>query len=131
LKDYNLPLQENLIKNGNFHPPSGYQATRELLSQSVRPDAIFACNDLMAIGTIRAAYEIGLSIPNDLSIIGYDNIELALFTQPALTTIAQPIQTIADRAVHLLLERMVLPLNPPKRETLSNQLLIRSSTRRL
>lgn len=129
LKDYNLPILDSLIKSGNFHPPSGYQATRELLSQSVKPDAIFACNDLMAIGTLRAAYEVGLSVPEDLSIVGYDNIELALFTQPALTTIAQPIQTIADRAVQLLLERMIHPLDPPKRETLSNQILIRSSTK--
>ena len=131
LKDYNLPLQENLIKSGNFHPPSGYHAARELFNQSVKPDAIFACNDLMAIGALHAAYEKDLSVPEQISIIGYDNIELSLFTQPALTTIAQPIQAIADRAVQLLLERIIHPHNLPKRETLSNQILIRSTTRSL
>lgn len=130
LKTYNLIVDQTLIKSGNFHPPSGYQATKELLSKPTRPDAIFACNDLMAIGALRAVHELGFSVPDDISIIGYDNIELALFTQPALSTIAQPIQSIADRAVQLLLDRIENPYFPTKRETLSNQIVIRSTTRR-
>jgi len=130
LHDHNLAVDQSLIKSGNFHPPSGYQATKELCSLPTKPDAIFACNDLMAIGALRAVHELGFSVPDDISIIGYDNIELALFTQPALSTIAQPIQAIADRAVRLLLDRIENPHFPTRRETLTNQIVIRSTTRR-
>ncbi len=130
MHDRCLSIDPSLIKNGDFHPPSGYQAARELLSQANKPDAIFACNDLMAIGALKAAYDLGFSVPDDVAIMGYDNIELASYSQPALSTIAQPIQSMAERAVRILLERMENPQNPIKREVLSNQILVRSSTRK-
>lgn len=129
LEENEIPSNPSWIKSGDFHPPSGYHATTELLSLAERPDAIFACNDLMAIGALRAAYEANLKVPEDLSIIGYDNIELASFTQPALSTIAQPIDNLAERAVHLLLKKINNPCSPTIRESLSNQLIIRETTR--
>ncbi|PKO05535.1 MAG: LacI family transcriptional regulator [Chloroflexi bacterium HGW-Chloroflexi-3] len=131
LQDAGMTSEPDLIKSGDFHPQSGYQAAQELLKLPEPPDAIFACNDLMAIGALHAAYEAGINVPDELSIIGYDNIELAAFTQPALTTIAQPIHSLAELSVHLLLERIDHPDCPPKHEILSNQLITRSSTRRL
>lgn len=129
LQEYGISANPSYIKSGDFHPSSGYQATRELLSLPERPDSIFACNDLMAIGVLRAAFEANLRIPEDLSIIGYDNIELATFTQPSITTIAQPIHNLAERAIQLLLHRINNPCSPSIRETLSNQLVIRETTR--
>lgn len=129
LEENGIPANPSWIKSGDFHPPSGYHATVELLSLAERPDAIFACNDLMAIGALRAAYEANLKVPADLSIIGYDNIELASFTQPALSTIAQPIDNLAERTIHLLLNKISNPYSPSIREFLSNQLIIRETTR--
>ncbi len=116
---------------GNFHSDSGLLATRTLLALPDRPTAIFACNDLMAFGALRAIHEAGLSVPNDISIIGHDDIEMSSYIQPALSTVAQPIQEIAETAIQLLLDRIEQPGIPHSKIVLPNQLIIRQSTRRL
>ena len=113
---------------GDFHSGSGYTGTRQLL-QKGHPTAIFACNDLMAIGALRAIREAGLSVPEDISLIGHDDIEIASYIQPTLTTIAQPIERLAETAIQYLLERIEQPNIPPRRTILPNILVKRQSTR--
>ena len=129
LAEAGLPYFPELEETGDFHSSSGYIATKRLL-QSVHPTAIFACNDLMAIGAIRAIHEAGLSIPGDISLVGHDDIELASYLQPPLTTIAQPIADLAETAVNFLIERIETPSLPPRKRILPNSLVVRNSTGR-
>lgn len=131
LTEANLLIDSNLEAIGDFHSESGYKAASTFLQLNPRPTAIFACNDLMAIGALRAIRETGFSVPEDISLIGYDDIEMAAYIQPALTTIAQPVKQIADTAIRLLLERIEQPKIPPRRIILPNQLVVRQSTRRI
>ena len=85
----------------------------------------------MAIGALRTIHEAGLSVPDDISIVGYDDIEMASYIQPALTTIAQPIAELAETVIKLLLERIEQPGLPPRRIVIQNKLVIRQSTRRI
>jgi DNA-binding LacI/PurR family transcriptional regulator len=92
------------------------------------PTAIFACNDLMAIGAIRAALELGRQVPADLSVVGFDDVPLASFANPPLTTIVQPKYEIGEVAATMLLERMRELDMPPRRRVLDTKLLVRQST---
>lgn len=96
------PLDEHLIAVGDFSIESGEQAGRLLLSHPTRPTAIFAMNDRMALGVIRAATELGLRVPQELSVIGFDDIALATLFSPPLTTVRQPGFAMGRAAAHLL-----------------------------
>jgi len=101
-----------------------------LLSQPNRPDAIFAVSDVYAIGAIHAAKKIGLRVPEDISIIGFDNIPVSTVIDPPLTTIDQPVSQIGYQSCELLIEKINNPLVPPKKIFLDTQLIIRESTAR-
>jgi LacI family transcriptional regulator len=92
-----------------------------------RPTAIFACNDLMALGVLLAARELGLHCPEELSIVGFDNLDFAEFTAPALTTVYQPGYQLGTTAARLLLERIAGLKQPHKRVVLPTELKIRQS----
>jgi LacI family transcriptional regulator len=128
LEQAGLPYAEELIMRGDYHPQSGMDIMHSILQMSPRPTAIFALNDLMALGALRAAAEAGCSIPNDLAIVGYDDLELARFTNPPLTTIAQPKKEIGARAVNLLVDRIARKGGPPSRVVLPPELIVRRST---
>jgi LacI family transcriptional regulator len=128
LREAVLPVEEELIMKGDFQYESGYQAARQLLSMDDPPTAIFACNDLMAIGAISAAVELGRQVPADLSVVGFDDVPLASFANPALTTVVQPKHEIGVVAATMLLERMQDPDRPPRRKMLDTELVIRKST---
>jgi LacI family transcriptional regulator len=130
LQQAGILVDESLVVRGDFHAPSGYEGAMQLFQRSPRPTAIFACNDMMAIGVIRAATQLGLRIPEDVSIASFDNIELASYTTPPLTSVAQPKQEIGQMAITLLLERMQNASLPPRRNILPTRLVIRESTRR-
>jgi len=121
-------VDEALILKGDFQYESGYQAARQLLSIDDSLTAIFACNDLMAIGAISAAVEVGQQVPADLSVVGFDDVRLASFANPALTTVAQPKYEMGVVAATMLLERMHDLGIPPRRRVLDTKLLIRQST---
>jgi len=89
---------------GNWECDFGYRAMPRILEHSPRPTAVFAANDRMAMGAMRAAYEAGLRVPDDVSIVGLDDIEVAAFQIPPLTTVQQSFAELATLAVQLLLE---------------------------
>lgn len=128
MNEHGLTVEPNWLIRGEFHPDSGYQAALELLKQPNPVTAILACNDMMAIGVLRAAYDVGLRVPELLSIIGIDNIDLAAYTTPPLTTIDQPKYAIGKAAFELLVERILHNDLPTRRLTLQPSLIIRNST---
>lgn len=85
-----ITVPENWIVQGDFEPESGYRAMQQIVSQPHRPTAVFCGGDIMAMGALCAADELGLRVPQDISVIGYDNVRNARFFTPALTTIHQP-----------------------------------------
>lgn len=87
-----------------WEPDEGYQATKRLLRQKNRPKAIVAMNDRLAFGAYQAASEAGVRIPEDLSIVSFDNDELAAYLRPGLTTVALPHEAMGSRAVELILQ---------------------------
>jgi LacI family transcriptional regulator len=129
LSDLNINIREDWIVRGDFHPDSGYKAAYQLLQLTHRPNAIFSCNDMMAIGVLRAAAELGLCIPDDLQVVGFDDIELASYTHPPLSTVAQPKKEIGETSVRLLLERINNNNLPARREILPTKLILRKTTR--
>ena len=127
LEEAGLAVDQSLILSGDFHPGSGQAAAYKLLSMQDPPTAIFACNDLMAIGVLRAGVELGRRIPQDLAVVGYDDIELASYTTPLLTTIRQPKQEMGITALHYLLGRIQAEQSSPQRALLPVSLVVRGS----
>ena len=124
-----VPRADEVVR-GDFGPQSGAAAMRRLLQSASRPTAVFVCNDMMAIGALHAAHEAGIDVPGDLAIVGFDDIELAAYTSPPLTTVAQPKEAIGTGAVGLLLERLRDGRTAPRRAILQPELHRRASTAR-
>ena len=107
---------------------SGYRLTLQILSERVPPDAIITCNDNMAVGAYRAIAELGLSIPGDIAVASFNDISVAQFLNPPLSTVRLPSEEIGETAVELLLER-ASGRELAKHITLASQLKWRASTR--
>ena len=129
LRDAGIELSPAYVVSGDFFLDGGETAIVELLKLDLRPTAGFVCNDLMAIGAMRGARSMGLRIPEDLSIIGFDDIALAAAVFPALTTMVQPTSKMARMATTLLIERIQgqSANKEPQRIVLSAELVIRDS----
>ena len=128
LVDCNIPIREELIIEGDYQQQTGYEITKGLLqSAKPLPTAIFASNDLSAFGAMDAAREYGLRIPDDISIIGFDDVPQAPFVYPKLTTVRQPLELMGQVAVKILLEQIEDPSRLPQRVALATQLVIRDS----
>ena len=105
----------------------GRTAMERLMAQARGITALFACNDLMAMGALTVLRARGLRVPDDMSMIGFDDIPYAVTTWPPLTTIAQPVEKIGTRAVSLLLARVAEPAAHSRREVLTPVLVERES----
>ncbi|BCZ48743.1 LacI family transcriptional regulator [Clostridium gelidum] len=99
LIDANIPIINNFIVKADFIEESGYHATKRLLSKKNKPTAIFLSNDKMAIASLKAIKEAGLRVPEDISIIGFDDIEAAKYLNPPLTTIRMELAEMAEMAI--------------------------------
>jgi len=128
LDNAEIEVDPALIRHGDFHVESGYEQGLELLRLRNRPTAIFAGSDLQAVGLYRAASELGLRIPQDLSVVGYDDLPVARWIGPALTTIRQPLMDMADQATRLVLSLARGEHPPSTRIDLATSLIVRSST---
>ncbi len=113
---------------GEWSAQSGYEAFKTLVNRGERPTAVFAQNDHIAVGVIKAAKEMGLSVPAELSVIGIDDIPLAPFITPPLTTMRQDFAAIGQEAVKLLLQAIHQPDAPKQNHVLPAELVLRKST---
>ena len=119
---------EIMVGHGAYTEAGGYQGARELLERRPRPTAIFAANDLAAIGALNAIEEFGLRVPQDISLVGYDNTSLAAMRHLALTTVHQPCHDIGQMAMDLLVERIRGVRVKSRRVVLAPTLVVRSTT---
>lgn len=117
-----------LMVIGNFNPHEVYAVTPALLDLPDPPTAIFAANDGMALNVLEVLRTRGLSVPGDISVVGFDDMPLASYAQPPLTTLRQPSHEIAVRAVHRLLGMIDGEPFDPTRETIGAELVVRQST---
>lgn len=108
--------------------PNAKQVLKEIIAKGKVPTAIFACNDILAIGIIQEAKEIGLKVPEDLSVIGYDNTILSTIIVPPLTTIAQPIDDIGRRVVDVILDEIKGNAQINERILFNPELIVRGTT---
>ncbi|NWJ48986.1 MAG: LacI family DNA-binding transcriptional regulator [Chloroflexi bacterium] len=116
-----LVIQTKVDQNG------GYQAAKKILKLKERPDAIFAVNNLVAVGVVQAAEEIGLAIPKNLALVCFDDIEYASIICPFLTVMAQPAESFGTIALQLLLDRISGRAIEQRHVTLAAELIIRES----
>ncbi len=128
LQDAHISPVASWQVEGNWSAQSGYDAFMTIIATGERPTAVFAQNDHIAVGVIKAAKEIGFSVPEQLSVIGVDDIPLASFFTPPLTTMQQDFAAIGQEAVKLLLQAIRKPDAPKQNHVLSAKLILREST---
>jgi LacI family transcriptional regulator len=128
LRAAGLPVDESLIADCGPAIEDGYQAALQLLQLPSRPTALIAINDLLAIGALRAAEDSGLSVPRELSLVGFDDVPMARYLVPRLTTVSKDVIRIGREAVKLLLARIQEPQRAYQKIELPAQLIIREST---
>ena len=129
LAEHGIPADDRLIAEGNFHKPLAFQRTRELLALPDPPTAIFASNDVSAFGVMDAVRDLGLRVPDDVSIVGFDDIPDARLSTPALTTVRQPMREMGARATRMLLDRIAGKEPQPPRVELPTELIVRDTCR--
>jgi len=129
LKDAGIAPDHALERNGDFTEAAGYSAALELLALENRPTAIFAANDSMAIGALSALRESGVDIPGEMAVAGFDDIPLARYMDPPLSSVHVPICDLGARAVKLLLHGITHKNDHQRRrERVATELVIRRST---
>ena len=124
-------IEHTYIQQSGLSKESGYEAAGQLLARAPEVTAVFVCNDLAAVGAISAARDMGLSVPGDLSVIGFDNIALAQEITPALTTVHVHKTWLGAISVRRLAERASMPQQPKVTITVTTELIVRESVRRL
>jgi LacI family transcriptional regulator len=120
---------EALIRNGAYDPAISAASARDLLTGPNRPTAVFAANDISAIATVDAARELGLTVPADLSVVGFDNVPESALCTPPLTTVDQPIREMGHRAIRMLIALINGDEVGKTHVTLDTGLVVRHSTR--
>lgn len=128
LDEAGIAADPELVRYGDFHVTGGYTHGLELLRRADRPTAVFAGTDLQAIGVMRAARELGLSVPDDLSLVGYDDLPVAEWIDPPLTTVRQPLRDMATTAAGMVFALARGERPPSTRIDLATELIVRQST---
>lgn len=128
LQGNGLKIRDELILEGDYRQHSGYRHAKSLLQLATPPSAIFACNDLMAIGALAALEEVGIRVPGEIAVVGYDDTLLASVARPRLTTVAQPKYEMGAMACDLLIDRIRAKDRPTQQVILQPQLIVRESS---
>jgi len=123
-----IPFDPVLLRTGDYTPAAGVRESLDLLRQPEPPTAIFACNDLMAMGVMQAVQERGLRIPADMAVIGFDGLALTEHCSPPLSTVEQPVAEMSAAAIALLLDRIKGGSSPARVQTFAAKLMARTST---
>ena len=131
LDSFGVGFDENLVEYGAYSMAGGAQAALRLLSRNRSLTALFTMSDEMAIGAIRTAQDLGMQLPHDLSITGFDNIEFGKYCTPPLTTVMQPAERIGEVAMTLMGNLLRGEITGDAEQTLGTELVIRASVRRL
>jgi LacI family transcriptional regulator, galactose operon repressor len=126
-----VPVDETLVEPGNYDPGVSADSAIRLLSRPDRPTAIFAANDISAIATVETAHTLGLRVPDDLSVVGFDNVPESALTSPPLTTVHQPIREMGQSAIDMLIRLIRGEDSDPVHLTLTTSLVVRRSTQRV
>lgn len=130
MAQHSLPVESLLVQEGDFSFESGFNVMQKFFALDVVPTAIFAANDEMAIGAIKAIKSKGLSVPGDISVVGFDDIKFASIFEPALTTISQPSFDIGKNAMELLIKIINKDDLEKKQFILEDKLIVRESCKR-
>ncbi len=128
LSSLSIPYDPALVANCGSTMEDGYRTALQLLNRQPRPGAIIAINDLMAIGVLRAAGDLGLTIPKDLSLVSFDDLPIAQFQVPRLTTATKEPVLMGSEAVRLIFERIQKPNQPRQEVEIPARLIMREST---
>jgi DNA-binding LacI/PurR family transcriptional regulator len=127
LLHHGISLFEPYLTSGNNRQDGGYQAMYDLLRLAEPPSAVLVANNLMTLGALQAIHEAGVKIPDEISMIGFDDMDWAPSLSPPLTVIAQPVSELGRTAVRLLLERIEEPQRPTRKILLDTTLIVRAS----
>jgi LacI family transcriptional regulator len=130
LKKAGIKIDSSLIRIGGYQVDTAEEAAQQMLTPDDRPTAIFAANDVSALATISVAGSLGLAVPEDLSVIGFDNVPESALSEPPLTTIEQPIQQMGFDATEILI-RLIAKQPVPEHTMLPTKLVVRGSCRPL
>jgi LacI family transcriptional regulator len=128
LQQAGIALDERLISYCGTTLQAGYDAACQLLAQPPRPTALVVINDLLAVGALRAVIDQGLRVPQDVSIASFDNVDLAAYMNPSLTTVDIQAVEIGRAAARLIFQRLGSPTLPPQQVRVPGQLMVRGST---
>ncbi len=128
LHRHGLEIRSEFIQTGDFSHDSGFACTAKLLAMTPRPSAIFAANDEMAVGAIHAAQTRGLRVPQDIAVVGMDDLPVARMVRPTLTTVTQPIAQIGTVAMQVLMSELAGNGVDNRRWVLDSELTVRDST---
>ncbi|MBU9710396.1 LacI family DNA-binding transcriptional regulator [Evansella tamaricis] len=133
MEEYGLPIKEEWICDGDFMEDSGYELTKKLSTCKEMPTAIFSSNNLMSIGAIKALYDMSWVLGKEVSFVGFDDIDIATFTNPPLTVVSRPMRNLGELAFQLLFERMKqdpLVKNQKREFIVTPHLIVRQSCKR-
>jgi LacI family transcriptional regulator len=128
LAKHHISLKADLIRTGDLTQKSGYENALELLEKPERPTVIIAFNDLMALGAMSAAQELGLEVGKDVMVTGFDDIPMSEHSHPSLTTVRQPVYTIGGMVCEMLIKIIKKEINVHQQELLKPSLVVRQST---
>lgn len=123
-----LPIREEWVRFGDFHPEGGSRHAAELLDLADPPTAVFAGSDLQALGVYEVARQRGIRVPEELSVVGYDDIPVAEWVSPRLTTVLQPLEEMGREAARLVIRLASGAIEPAPRIELATRLVVRDST---
>lgn len=127
LAEHGIGLDDVLVEYGDFRLESGYELTRKLMRSPEPPDVIFAMSYLMAMGAIRALHELGIRVPDDVALAGFDDVPWAQDLNPPLSTVAQPAYEIGQEAIKMILKRIARPEAPYHKVIFQPNLVVRES----
>jgi LacI family transcriptional regulator len=131
LEKFNIPFDDRFVFSGDLKRETGYEITKRLIAGRHFPRALFVENDLMALGAIQGIKESGLRVPDDIAVVGFDDIAFASFPEIGLTTVRQPKYEMGRLAADILLDSIITSTKEPKKHILEPKLIIRTSSCRL
>lgn len=131
LTEYNIPIDNSLICNTNFKSDGGYYATKNFLSKKTFPDSFFVVSDIVAYGVLDALIDNGLNVPNDVSMIGFDDIPFSKYLRVPLTTIRQPRYELGKEAAKIILDHMANSEKKIYQKKLPVSLIVRDSVKKI